>query len=224
MATSTEIDFVLEHIRHYLSIDPSYTDIKSVFCGLRPLVKGGDKSTAALSRDHHINISESGMITITGGKWTIYRRMAEDTINMAVQIFHLPAEKSQTTHLHLHGYMEDVDFELPFYYYGSDGDQILNMVNENPSLSERIHANFPNIIAEVHWAVKEEMCMTIEDFLARRTRMLFLDAKASVEASETVANIMAGLLGKDENWTTSQVKDYTLLANSYLPNLNPGTA
>jgi len=150
--------------------------------------------------------------------------MAEDTINMAVQIFHLPAEKSQTTHLHLHGYMEDVDFELPFYYYGSDGDQILNMVNVNPSLSERIHSNFPNIVAEVHWAVKEEMCMTIEDFLARRSRMLFLDAKASVEASETVANIMAGLLGKDENWITSQVKEYTVLANSYLPNLNPGIA
>jgi len=160
------------------------------------------------------------MITITGGKWTTYRRMAEDTINMAVQIFQLPAEKSRTTHLPLHGYMEDVDFDLPFYYYGSDGEQILNMVNENPSLSEKIHDEFPNIIAEVHWAVKEEMCMTIEDFLARRSRMLFLDAGASVEAAGRVASIMAPLLRKDENWISAQVKEYTLLANSYLPNLN----
>jgi glycerol-3-phosphate dehydrogenase len=223
-ATTTEIDFVLEHIRHYLSIDPSYADIKSVFCGLRPLVKGGDKTTAALSRDHHINISESGMITITGGKWTTYRRMAKDTINMAVQIFQLPADKSRTTHLPLHGYMEDVDFELPFYYYGYDGDQILKMVDDNPSLSERIHADFPNIIAEVHWAVKEEMCMTIEDFLARRSRMLFLDARASIEAATLVAGIIAGLLGKDENWIHTEVSQFTILANSYLPNLNSGTA
>ena len=160
------------------------------------------------------------MITITGGKWTTYRRMAEDTINMAVQIFHLPAEKSQTTHLHLHGYMEDVDFELPFYYYGSDGDQILNMVNEHPSLSERIHSNFPNIVAEVHWAVKEEMCMTIEDFLARRSRMLFLDATASMEAAPGVAKMMAEILQHNQTWINQQTEDFKLVANNYLPSMN----
>jgi glycerol-3-phosphate dehydrogenase len=217
LARSEEIDFVLEHIRHYLSIDPTYDDIKSVFCGLRPLVKGGDKTTASLSRDHHINISDSGMITITGGKWTTYRRMAEDTVNMAVQIFQLSAEKSQTTQLHLHGYLNDVDFESPFYYYGSDGEHILKMVEDYPALAERIHDSFPNIKAEIHWAMKEEMCMTIEDFLARRSRMLFLDARASVQAAEVVAPVMAGLLGKKEDWILSQVNEYTQLANHYLP-------
>jgi glycerol-3-phosphate dehydrogenase len=216
-AREEEIDFVLGHINKYLSIDPAYSDIKSVFCGLRPLVKGGQQQTASISRDHHIHISASGMITITGGKWTTYRRMAEDTINAAVQIFHLPEEKSITSNLPIHGYTEQTDFESPLYYYGADLPSIIKMAEEQPLLRDQIHPSFPHIVAEIYWAVREEMCVTIEDFLARRSRMLFLDAKASVEASEMVAMVMSGLLGKDENWMLTQVSEYKQLANQYLP-------
>ena len=80
-----EIDFILKHIGRYLTKDPQRKDVKSIFAGLRPLVKGNTKKTAALSRDHLIAISDSGLITITGGKWTTYRKMAEDVINIAIE-------------------------------------------------------------------------------------------------------------------------------------------
>jgi glycerol-3-phosphate dehydrogenase len=218
-AQKEEIEFVLQHIRDYLTKDPTYEDIRSVFCGLRPLVKGNGKSTASLSRDHLITISSSGLITITGGKWTTYRRMAEDTVNVAVEKMNLPSEKCRTHVLPIHGYLEHTDFEAPLYYYGSDKEYILDLVTKDSSLGERIHKDFPYIKAEIVWAVHEEMCMTIEDFLARRCRMLFLDAKASIQAAPIVAKQMASLLHKDETWISQQIDEYTLLAKNYLPSI-----
>lgn len=211
-----EIDFVLQTMSHYLMKDPSYEDIRSVYCGLRPLVKGSG-TTASLSRDHHITVSDSGLISIVGGKWTTYRRMAEDTVNAAVQHANLDASFSVTAALPIHGYMEQPDFDSPFYYYGADKAHVLDIINTDPSLSALIHEGFPYAVAEIHWAVQEEMCVTIEDFLARRTRMLFLDARASVEAAPQVAAIMAGLMRKDDSWIREQIDAYTLLANNYLP-------
>lgn len=218
-AQTDEIDFVLKTMRHYLTKDPSYTDIKSVFCGLRPLVKG-DGRTASLSRDHHITVSDSGLITIAGGKWTTYRKMAEDTVNVAVRRADLSAAPSGTSDLRIHGYLEHTDFESPLYYYGSDSVHILDLINEDSDLGEKIHPAFPYVKAEIIWAVKEEMCETIEDFLARRSRMLLLDARASVEAAPKVAGIMAGILYKDEGWILQQIEEYSFLAKNYLPSIN----
>ncbi|HSF89633.1 MAG TPA: glycerol-3-phosphate dehydrogenase/oxidase [Saprospiraceae bacterium] len=216
LAREEEIDFVLQHIRDYLTKEPMYEDIRSVFCGLRPLMKGAGK-TAALSRDHQITVSESGLISITGGKWTTYRRMAEDTVNVAIQRADLSMTPSVTAALPIHGYLEGTDFESALYYYGTDKEYVLAMVSEDPSLGEQIHDHFPYIKAEIYWAVKEEMCVAIEDFLARRSRMLFLDAKASVEAAPLVAQIMAVLLNEDEVWIRQQVDAYNQLAKNYLP-------
>jgi glycerol-3-phosphate dehydrogenase len=218
-AQEDEIDFVMKTIRHYLTRDPAYDDIRSIYCGMRPLVKGSGK-TASLSRDHHITISDSGLISIAGGKWTTYRRMAEDTVNVAVEKADLSARPSVTNSLRIHGYREDTDFNAPMYYYGTDQTLIQKIIDLDPVLGEQIHHLFPYVKGEVTWAVREEMCMTIEDFLARRSRMLFLDAKASVEAAPVVAALMAGLLVKDANWVRQQLDEYTLLAKNYLPSIN----
>lgn len=219
-ALPEEIDFVLQHMRDYLSNDPTSADIRSVFCGLRPLVKGNSKTTAALSRDHHISIADSGLITITGGKWTTYRRMAEDVVDIAIQSVHLYEIKSTTTQLHIHGYEEETDFNAPLYYYGTDRYYIEQLITNDPSLGEKIHQAFPYVTAEILWAVREEMCMTIEDFLARRSRMLFLDAAASMEAAPFVAELMAAILQHDQSWVRQQMEDYKIIAKNYLPTIN----
>jgi len=216
-ALPSEIEFVLQHISDYLTKNPTYDDIRSVFCGLRPLVKVNDKTTATLSREHLITIAPSGLITIAGGKWTTYRRMAEDVVNVAVEKLNLPAEASKTISLPIHGFMEQTDFDSALYYYGTDKEYILDLIKKDPSLGELIHEYFPYIKAEIVWAVNEEMCMTIEDFLARRSRMLFLDAKASVEAAPIVARQMALLLHKEESWIRQEIDAYILLAKNYLP-------
>jgi glycerol-3-phosphate dehydrogenase len=219
-ALPEEIDFVLQHMRDYLYYDPTYKDIRSVFCGLRPLIKSSNKTTASLSRDHHISIGDSGLITIAGGKWTTYRKMAEDAVDIAIQRAGLPDVKSVTNELHIHGYEEHTEFETPLYYYGSDRHYIEQLILNEPSLGEKIHPAFDYVKAEVAWAIEEEMCMTIEDFLARRSRMLFLDAVASMEAAPVVATWMANIMQKNSDWIKQQVDDYILIANNYLPNIN----
>lgn len=219
-ALDEEIDFVLHQIQDYLIKEPFREDIKSVFCGLRPLVKGNSKTTAALSRDHQISVSESELISITGGKWTTYRKMAEDVVDVALQKSKLPFAKSVTSALPIHGYQENTDFSDVLYYYGSDKIHIENIILENPDWGERIHPDLEYLKAEIIWAVREEMCMTVEDALARRTRMLFLDARAAIESSPIVARLMAGELKKDETWERQQVDAFFMIAKNYLPTIN----
>ncbi len=182
-----EIDFILKHIGHYLTKDPQLSDIRSMFAGLRPLVKGKTKKTAALSRDHLITVGVSGLITITGGKWTTYRRMAEDVINIAIEKNNLTNKPCVTKDLKLFGYDQPV----------------------RPPTS--IAA------ADIRKAVADEMCMTAEDYLSRRTRHLLLDAKSAIAAAPQVAKIMAAEMNKDENWIAQQVTEFKLLAQQYLP-------
>ena len=220
VALGEEIDFVIEHMRDYLTKEPVYGDIKSVFCGLRPLVKGNPKSTATISRDHLITITDSGLISVVGGKWTTYRRMAEDVLDVVIQKANLAPVKSITDELHIHGYKTDVDFSAPLYYYGSDKAYIDQLIMERNDLAGQIDYRFSYCKAEIIWAIRHEMCMTVEDFLARRTRMLFLDARASIEAAQLVAGIMAMEMKKDEIWIQHQVKEYTSMAKNYLPAMN----
>lgn len=216
-AEEEEIEFILHHIRDYLTKEPGREDIRSVFCGLRPLVKGNAKSTSVLSRDHQIMISPSELISITGGKWTTYRKMAEDVVDIAIQKEQIPFVKSATSTLHIHGYEAATDFEDPLYYYGSDKIHIENICAENPHLRNRLHPDLDYIEAEIVWAVREEMACRVEDILARRTRMLFLDAKAALSSCEKVARIMAGEMKKDESWIQKEIHDFTYLAMKYLP-------
>ena len=218
VALKEEIEFVMQHIHRYLKKDPSYNDIRSVFAGLRPLVKNNSKITSVISRDHHISVSDAELISITGGKWTTYRKMAEDVMEIAVHKAGMSDKECVTKNLHIHGYKEKSDYAAPLYYYGTDEEAIKDLIQKDNSLSELIHPSLPYIRAEIIWAVQNEMCMTVEDALARRTRALLLDAKAAIESAPLVAQMMAKEMGKEDGWIKNQLHNFNLTAKNYLPN------
>jgi len=221
IAMKEEIDFVMQHIHRYLKKDPSYNDIRSVFAGLRPLVKSNSKITSAISRDHHIAVTDSELISITGGKWTTYRKMAEDVMEIAIHKAGMSEKECMTKHLPIHGYKENNNYAAPLYYYGVDEIEIKAILKKDKSLGELIHLSLPYIKAEIIWAVQNEMCMTVEDALSRRTRALLLDAKAAIESASLVANMMAKEMGKNENWIKEQIDSFISVAKNYLPTSNP---
>lgn len=211
-----EIQFIVEHFNKYAAQKINYSDINSVFVGLRPLVKEGtSKNTAILSREHLIQLLPSGLINITGGKWTTYRKMAEQTINKVIQVSNLNAVRCKTSHLKIYGYTK-AKSNSHLNIYGSDAVLIQKMIAEDYSLSEKIHADYPYTKAEVVWSVQNEMALTVEDVLARRIRLLFLDAKAAIDTAPIVASIMASLLGKNREWEQDQVAVFQKLAQGYL--------
>lgn len=219
-ALEEEREFLMTHACKYLTEDPTEADVLSIFAGLRPLVKTGDGTdTAALSRDHSILISESGLITLTGGKWTTYRRMAEDVINQAEALGGLPDLRCRTESLRIHGWTassNDARSKFPhLHVYGADTVAIQKLIESNPGTDERVHPKLSLLKGEVLWHVRKEMARTVEDVLARRSRALLLNAAASIEAAPTVAAIMAEELGQSEAWTQKQTADYTQLAAGY---------
>ena len=212
-----EIKFILDHAAIYMAKDPTREDVKSVFAGLRPLVKADKEgSTAAISRDHYLVISESGLVTITGGKWTTYRKMAEDTVNQALLVAGLDERECVTKKLRVHGWLKHFDKADPLQYYGSDAIHIKQLIKANPALGDKLHDDLPYIKAEVVWSVRSEMARTVEDFLARRSRALFLDARASIAMAPEVARLMAEELDRDEAWQSEQISAYSRLAGEYL--------
>lgn len=215
--TEAEVSFILEHAAIYLSKHPTRRDVKSIFAGLRPLVSAEkSENTAALSRDHYLVISESGLVTITGGKWTTYRKMAEDTVNQALLVAGLEERECTTKRLRIHGWLKRFDRNDPLHVYGSDAVAIKKLVKADPALGEALHPDLPYIKAEIVWSVRQEMARTIEDFLARRSRALLLDARASMDMAPEVARVMAHELKRDQDWMDAQVEEYRHLAQNYL--------
>ena len=208
-----EIEFVLETASRFFVRPPSRKDVLAVFVGLRPLVKGEGK-TSALSRDHLIHVDTSGLLTITGGKWTTYRHMAEDTVDHAITLGKLQDVECTTKNLRIHGYMEDSAKLGSLEVYGSDAEAIRALAKD-PALGARLHPALPYIAAEVVWAAREEMARTVEDVLARHTRALFLHAEAAMVMAEPVARLLAAELGRDEAWVKAQVKEFGALAEQY---------
>ena len=217
-----EVDFILKHIARYLSKEPLAEDIKSVFAGLRPLVKNTTKRTAAISRDHSIVVSNSGLISVLGGKWTTYRKMAEDVVNIAAVKSGLLQRPCTTKELALHGNEYQKEDSTYNYYFGSDRLAV-NELARNHNYASLLHPDLPYKIADVIWAVRYEYAMTIEDVLSRRTRCLLLDAKAAIEVAPVVAKWLATEMGKDNEWVEKQVEEFKLIAKNYLPRLNSGT-
>ena len=147
---SEEIDFILETTGQYLNKPPTRADIRSVFAGIRPLVKTGTgMSTATLSRDHTVHISGSGLITITGGKWTTYRHMAEDCVDQAAMLAGLESRPCVTTQLNLHGYYRAPEKFERLEMYGSDAAAILNLMRADPALDKRLCPGLPVLAGEV---------------------------------------------------------------------------
>ncbi|GAC1475510.1 MAG: glycerol-3-phosphate dehydrogenase/oxidase [Isosphaeraceae bacterium] len=213
-----ELDFLLSHARRILTGNPGPDDARSVFAGLRPLIaapRGGESPTASLSREHTAIVSASGLVTITGGKWTTYRRMGEAAVDLAARKHNLPPRPCVTANLPLHGW-ESFPRVGDFSLYGSDAPAILDLQASRPDLSEAIHPDLPFRCVEVIWSARHEAARTVEDVLARRTRALFLDARASLESAPRVAALLAQELDQSPRWREQQVASFRDTAARYL--------
>jgi glycerol-3-phosphate dehydrogenase len=219
LAFEEEIQFVLDTARDYLSRPPSRSDVLSIFVGIRPLVSapgGGEGKTSSLSRGHTIHIDESGLLTVVGGKWTTYRHMAEDCVDHAITLGSLRETPCVTAELSIHGYHRQAEELGSLGVYGTDAQGIQQVAAEKPEFAAKLHAALPYIAAEVVWSVRNEMSRTLDDALARRTRALLLDARATVEIAPKVANLMAAELGHDARWVRAQVESFTTLGKQYI--------
>ena len=220
-ALPEEVGFILRNAGRYMHHEPVLSDVKSVFAGQRPLVHPDGKSaeSKSISRSHEVFVSKSGLVTIAGGKWTTYRKMAEDTLTHAIPVGSLPHIPCRTEQLPLWGAIggeqERGDFRDSLHYYGSDASRVQEIGSENSNYARPLHPNSPYCGAEVVWALRYEMAVRLEDILARRTRSLFLGAEDSKEAAPIVAKIMAEELGHDERWIHQQLKQYAILADGY---------
>lgn len=210
-----EIAFLLDTSAHYLARHPSRGDVLSAFAGIRPLVKSSEAHTAALSRDHTIHVAKSGLITIAGGKWTTYRKMAEDCVDHAAVVAKLDERECKTKALRIHGQHEHAEQFGDLRYYGADAASISDLARTRPELSRRLNDALPICGAEIVWAARHEMACTVEDSLARRTRALFLNAKAAIQMAPTVAELMAAELDHDAGWQHDQVMQFNSVAKSY---------
>lgn len=217
VALEQEIEFILQTASLYLDHKPTRADVLSVFAGIRPLVRAnGTGNTAALSRDHTIRIETSGLVTICGGKWTTYRRMAEDCVNQAATLARLPDKPCVTYHLNIHGFHSNAERFEHLRVFGSDAPAVQALMEAEPELAEPLHPALPYTGAEVIWATREEMARTVEDVLARRTRALFLNAKAALEMAPKVARLMAREWGADSRWVEQQIQTFSDVATNYV--------
>jgi glycerol-3-phosphate dehydrogenase len=212
-----EVRFLLDTAGRYLRQPPTRADVLSVFTGIRPLVSTKQtRVTAALSRDHTIEVDASGLVTTTGGKWTTYRRMAEDTVDRAASVGGLPERPNVTASLRIHGFDPGAPGHGRLSTYGADAAAIAALSSRDPSLEAPLHPDLPVTAAEVVWAVRHEMARTVEDVLGRRARALFLNARAAVAMAPQVAAILARELGQDDAWQRSQVGAFGAIAETYI--------
>ncbi|UOG76418.1 glycerol-3-phosphate dehydrogenase/oxidase [Hymenobacter tibetensis] len=217
-ALEEEIEFILRTAGRYLARAPKRHDALSVFAGLRPLAatEGGGEKTQEISRSHKILVSQSGLITITGGKWTTYRRMGQDTVDKAIALGKLPAAESHTARLPIHGAQATPDRSNHLYVYGTDQPALQQLITEYPALGEKLNNTLEFLKVEVVWAARYEMARTVEDVLARRVRVLFLDARAAIRVAPEVAALLAHELGHDAAWQQEQVEAFQQVAQQYL--------
>lgn len=218
VALEHEVQFILRTAANYLTRPPKRSDVLSVFAGLRPLAapRGEGKKTKEISRSHKLIREKSGLITIIGGKWTTYRKMAQDTLDLAIRYMHVPTKDAVTETLQIHGAKPDPDFSDPLYMYGTDADEIKKLVASSPAMAGKLHPDYPYTVGEVTWLVRNEMPLMLEDVLARRLRILFLDARAAMGMAPRVADILAAERDKDAFWVASQVEAFNRIASRYI--------
>jgi glycerol-3-phosphate dehydrogenase len=216
-ALDEEIEFILKTAGKYLTKPLSRADILSVFAGLRPLAANpaNPSSTREVSRRHKITLSKSGLLSIIGGKWTSYRRMAEETIDRGIRAGKLEKRKCVTRDFRL--FSDNLVCKTErFKIYGNKAAEIEKMIEEQPESGNQLDPGLPYTKAEIIWICRNEMPRTLEDVLARRTRALLLDVKASVKIAPEVADIMMHELDLGYSWKKEQLKDYNKLALNYL--------
>lgn len=220
VALEEEINFILNTAGRYLTKAPARKDVLSIFAGLRPLAapKGDSKKTKEISRSHKIYISDSDLFTMIGGKWTTFRRMAEDMVKKVEEVKSWKKTHSKTRTMKIHGYMKKIDLTDPLYFYGTDREMLINLGKNEPGISGVISEKLGLYKAQVIWAVRNEMARSVEDVLSRRTRCLLLDSRESVAIAPVVAELMAIELQKDTAWVNSQVQSFKEVAANYMLN------
>ncbi|MDO9634299.1 MAG: glycerol-3-phosphate dehydrogenase/oxidase [Paludibacter sp.] len=214
-----DIDFILETAGKYLTPKPERKDVLSMFAGQRPIaapIKEGETSKE-ISRSHRIFVTEHNLITVTGGRWTTYRRMSEDTVNKAIKLNLLPKRLCKSRTFKIHGYKLNPDVSSHLYVYGSDKPAIKKMIDNESMMAALIHPDYKYTVAEIIWAARKEMARTVEDVLSRRVRLLIVDARAAIEAAPVVAQIMADELGYNQVWIDGQIEAFNKIAQKYLP-------
>ncbi len=218
VALEEELKFILKTTAKYLTKAPRRTDILSIFAGLRPLAapKADSSKTKEISRSHKIAVSDSHLFTMVGGKWTTFRKMAQDMVERVEEVKMWEKTKSQTKNFKIHGYQKDVDLDDPMYVYGTDREKILELASSEPGMDEILSGIFKLRKAQVVWAVRHEMARTVEDVLARRTRCLLLDAREAKRVAPQVAAIIAEETGKDKKWEENQLEDFMKVAENYI--------
>lgn len=216
-ALEEEINFILKTAGNYLTKKPSRADALCIFAGLRPLAANPDnpEATKEVSRRHKITLSSSGLLSIVGGKWTSYRRMAEETIDKGIKAGLIEGKKCITKTLRFYSNGARLKSER-LRIYGNDAAGIEKLIADKPELGGLLDPRLPYSRAEIMWICQNEMPRKLEDLLARRTRAMFLDARASSSVAPEVAEIMARELKNDGKWAEAQVKDYNKLLLNYL--------
>jgi glycerol-3-phosphate dehydrogenase len=204
----SEIDYIIETVNRYLSQPIGREDITATFAGLRPLVHGAAASTAKLSREHAIDVSKHGLVSIAGGKWTTYRKMGQDVVDAAAVQGDLPKRPCVTANLPLHGATTRFEPDDVLRTYGSDAIAVAALAATEPELARKLHPRLPYTGAQVVYAARKEMARTVDDVLARRTRALFLDAAASEEAAPQVARLLARELSQPPEWEAEQLSSF----------------
>lgn len=218
-----EIHFVLEHFNRYTNASITKEDVLSIFVGLRPLVRSanaGSNISSLLSRDHTLVVSPSRMVTITGGKWTTYRKMAEDAVNNAVFVAKLDGAEAGRTR----DAKKCITKDLPIGDLGAAKELAAQLTLDEPMLGNYLdhefaafhHITYAIRVVDVVVAARCKYVRTVEDFLARRSRLLFLDARAAIKLAPSVATI----LQKELNWTNeerdAQLQSFIQLAQQYI--------
>jgi glycerol-3-phosphate dehydrogenase len=210
-----EVDFILNESARYLRRAPTRADVKSVWVGLRPLVKPQDDdgdNTKGISREHTVLVSRSGLVTVTGGKWTTYRAMAEDVLDQCAG--HALLEKRKkgvTTHLKLIGatipaaQIHSICMPPGLHSYGDEQPAVLDMPDAQTTLCEGLTEGMVRFAARYEYAIK------VEDVLARRSRLLFLDARLASSLAHQVGAILQQETGIDP-----EVSAFVELAQHYL--------
>lgn len=214
---SEEVDFILETLNRYLVEEVTSRHVLSVFAGIRPLVRGsGRGKTASISRDHTLwSDTKSKLVTIAGGKWTTYRKMAEETVDLAAQVAKLPARTCRTKTLDIHGKTQETPAVSRLSHYGSDSVIIERLTRETNG-AQTVHAALDLTRAEIIFYCRREMARTVDDVLARRSRALLLNAQAAIEAAPQVASIMAEELHLDDRWVVEQIATFSNIAENYV--------
>lgn len=211
-----EIDFLLNTLQEYLTLKPTRKDVLSVFVGLRPLMASQQSSaTKNLSRSHKIYTAPSQLVHLNGGKWTTYRAMAEETLDVCIQKGLLEPKACQTRTLKLHGYTTQA-LEARLRVYGTDAKAIQDLEAKDAKLACKLHPNHPYTYAQVFWALEKEMAYSLEDVLSRRMRLLFLDARAGLECAQSVGDFMGAYFNWDATKRDQEIATFKALAQQHI--------